>query len=103
MQRSLALPSVGQRVLVSGTHLVPMTRFFITVTQLLFICGALSDERTGLCSLQLLLVLASTVIFECEYCCIDSKILLSQIRDPPRPNLEVHPLRSRVSWVSPKQ
>jgi hypothetical protein len=44
-------------------------------------CGALSDERTG--RLQMLLVLASAVIFESEYRGTRDHILLSQIRDSP--------------------
>jgi hypothetical protein len=45
--------SVGLSVLVSGTPLRPMTRFFFCRTfALLFVLGRLSDERTGLQSVS---------------------------------------------------
>jgi hypothetical protein len=39
--------SVGQAVLVSGSHLEPMTRFFFLSDDFLM-CGTFSDERMGL-------------------------------------------------------
>jgi hypothetical protein len=57
---------------------------FIIVRQLrVFLCGALSLTRGRVCCLQLLLVLASAVIFGSESHRTRGLILLSQIRDLP--------------------
>jgi hypothetical protein len=78
--------SVGQSVLVSSIHLGPKNRFLFAVRQLrVCLCGAPSLTIGRVCRLQLLLVLASTVILGSESRANDD-ILLSQFRDSP--NLE---------------
>jgi hypothetical protein len=56
-------------------------QIFITVRQLLVWCGALSVTRGRVCRLQLLLALASAVIFGSDSRGTRDHILLSQIRD----------------------
>jgi hypothetical protein len=59
-------------------------QIFITVKQLRVCwCGVLSLTREQVCRLQLLLALASTIIFGSESCGTRDRILLSQIWDFP--------------------
>jgi hypothetical protein len=76
---------------------------FITVRQLRVCwCGALSLTRGRVCHLQLLLVLASAVIFGSESRGTLDHILLSQIRDFPfRRLLQLAGLRWRYSIPLP--
>jgi hypothetical protein len=68
----------------------------------LLMCGALSDERTGL-SLQLLLALASSVILGSKLSRTRDRILLSQIRDFPFCRLlRLSVLRWRYSALPPR-
>jgi hypothetical protein len=60
-------------------------------------CGAPDLKRGRVCRLQLLLVIASSVILGSESCRTDGHILLSQIRDSP--NLEG---QIPYLYVSPK-
>jgi hypothetical protein len=72
-------------------------QIFISVKQLrLCWCGALSLTRGRICRLQLLLALASAVIFGSESSGTRDHMLLSQIRDFPFRRL----LRLRVQWDS---
>jgi hypothetical protein len=81
-------------------------QIFITVKQLRVCwCGAISLTRKRVCRVQLLLVLASTVILGSESRGTRDYILLSQIRDSP--NLEgqvpvfISP-RNRVTQLYPQ-
>jgi hypothetical protein len=78
-------------------------QIFITVRQLRACwCGALSLMRGRICHLQLLLAIASVVIFESESCGTLDHILLSQIRDFPfRRLLRLAGLRWRYSNQRP--
>jgi hypothetical protein len=80
-----------------------MTRFFITVGQLRVCwCGALSLTRGWVCCLQLLLALASAVIFGSESRGTRDHILLSEIRDISfRHLLRLAGLRCRYSTPPP--
>jgi hypothetical protein len=88
--------SVGQSVLVSGTQ------NFITVRQLRVCwCGATSLTRGRVCSLQLLLCLASSFTLGSESRSTHDHILLSQIGTLP--NLRARSLylcRPRTGWPS---
>jgi hypothetical protein len=80
--------SVGQPVLVSHSHLKPITRFLFSVWQLRASwCGAPSLARGRVCNLlvQLLLGLARAVTLGSKSLRTHDHILLSQIRSP---NLE---------------
>jgi hypothetical protein len=78
-------------------------QIFITVGQLCVCwCEALSLTRGPICGLQLLLVLASAVIFRSESRGTRDHILLSQIRDFPfRRLLRLAGLRWRYSTPPP--
>jgi hypothetical protein len=80
-------------------------QIFITVRQLRVCwCGALSLTRRWVCRLQLLLTLASTVIFWSESRGTRDHILLSQIRDFPFLRLlRLAGLRWRDSFPSASQ
>jgi hypothetical protein len=80
--------SVGQSVLVSGTHLGPLTIFFsfckIIFRQLWVCwCGTPSLTRGRVCSFQLLLGLASAVVLGSKSRRTHDYILVSQIWDSP--------------------
>jgi hypothetical protein len=84
----------------------PRDQIFITVRQLrVSWCGAPCLTRGRVCRLQMLLVLASTVIVGSESRGTHKQILLSQIRDSP--NLEgqvpvfIYP-RNRVAELYPQ-
>jgi hypothetical protein len=81
--------SVGQSVLVSSTHLGLTITFLLLPVAGLLMWGALSDERTGLTFIKLLLALASAVILGSESRETHDRILLSQIRDFPNLELQV--------------
>jgi hypothetical protein len=80
--------SVGQSVLVSGTHLGPATNFSFSLKFSLDSCGfvfciALSDERTGfLFTVQLLLGLARAATLGSKSHRTHGHILLSHLRLP---------------------
>jgi hypothetical protein len=95
LKLSCDLPSVGQSVLVSGSHLQLMTRCFSVLTIAGFLmCGVLSDERIGLYLLvQLLLVLVRAVTFRFKSRRTRDHILLSHLESP---NLE-----ARSPFISP--
>jgi hypothetical protein len=74
-------------------------QIFVTVRQLQVSCGALPLTRGQVCSLQLLLALASAVILGSES---RTRILLSQVRDFPfRRLLRLVGLRWRYSTPPP--
>jgi hypothetical protein len=81
-------------------------QIFITVRQLQVCwCGALSLTWEWVCRLQLLLVLASTVILGSESCGTRDHILLSQIRDSPNLDGQIHVFitsRNRVAQLYPQ-
>jgi hypothetical protein len=52
------------------------------------------------CSLQLLVVLASTVILRYDSCGTRDHILLSQIRDPPEMEGQIPVFKSPRNWVA---
>jgi hypothetical protein len=86
---------IGQFNSVSIPHLVPKTGFLLSTDICRFFdVGAHSLMGGRVCRLQLLLVLASTVILVSESSETHDHILLSQIRDSP--NLEV-----RSSYLYP--
>jgi hypothetical protein len=73
--------SVGQSVLLSGTHLGPVTKLSIFIQLKVCSCGALSLTRGRCCSLQLLLSLVSEVFVVSEFLGTHYHISLSQISD----------------------
>jgi hypothetical protein len=76
--------SVGQSVLDKAPMWGSRPNFYYCLTATgLFWCGALSLTRGRVCPLQLLLGLASAVIFGCESRGTRDRILLSQIRGFP--------------------
>jgi hypothetical protein len=81
-------------------------QIFITVRQLRVCgCGVLSLTRERVCRLQLLLVLASAVILGSESGGTHDHILLSQIRDSPNLEGQVHIFmspRNRVAQLYPQ-
>jgi hypothetical protein len=78
--------SVGQSVLMSSPHLGPKTRFLLLSDSCKFVdVGPPSRQRGRICRLQLLLVLAITVILGSESCRTHDHVLLSQIRESPPP------------------
>jgi hypothetical protein len=84
--------SVGQSVLVSGTHLGPATNFFFhleIVSRQLQVCYFIASSLTrGLvCNLLLPLVLASTVPLWSESRGTQDHILLSQFLRLPQPGV----------------
>jgi hypothetical protein len=77
--------SVGQSVLVSGSHLEPMTRFLFSVRRLrVSCCGAPSLTRGWVCNLlvQLLLGLARAVVLGSKSRGPHDRILQSHLRLP---------------------
>jgi hypothetical protein len=78
-------------------------QIFIIVRQLwVCVCGALSPTRGRVCRLQLLLALASAVIYGSDSRGTRDRILLSQIRDFPfRRLLRLAGLRWRYSTPPP--
>jgi hypothetical protein len=77
------LQSVGQSVLVSGTHLEPMTRFILSLWRLrVFLYGAPSLTRGWVCNLlvRLLLGIARAVTLGSKSRRTHGHILLSHLR-----------------------
>jgi hypothetical protein len=80
--------SVGQSVLVSGTHLGPMTNFSFSLkfpldSCCLLFCSTLSDKRMGLYfTVQLLLGLARALTLRLKSYRTPGHILLSNLRLP---------------------
>jgi hypothetical protein len=74
--------TLGQPVLVSGTHLGPKTRFVLLSDS----CGFVNVTRGRICPLQLLLALTRAITLGSEYRGTHEHISLSQIRNAP--NLE---------------
>jgi hypothetical protein len=91
--------SIGQSVLVSGTHLGPMARFLLLSVAGLLMRGTLSGERTSL-ELQLLLGFTSAVILGSEPRRTHDHILLSHIRKGQGPEC-ISP-RNRVDQLYPQ-
>jgi hypothetical protein len=82
--------SVGESVLVSGTHLKPETNFspfffnyYWAVTDLLMLAPSLTRSR--ICSFQFLLGIASTAFLRSEFHAINEHILLSPFLRLPQP------------------
>jgi hypothetical protein len=77
--------SIGQSLLVSGSHLESMTRFLFSVWQLwVSWCGSPSLKRGQVCNLlvQLLLGIARAVTLGSKSCRTHGHILLSHVRLP---------------------
>jgi hypothetical protein len=89
--------SVGQSVLMSGTHLGPIAIFFNYLYRQFRVCwwGVPSLTSGQICSLQSLLGPASTVIFGSKSLRTHDLILLSQIWDCPT-------WRNRVTQLYPQ-
>jgi hypothetical protein len=106
LSRSVILrPTVSRSVCLGKRH--PSGAYdhiFVIVRQLrVCSCGTLSLARGRVCRLQLLLVIASAVIFASESHGTHDHILLSQIRDFPfRRLLRLAGLRWRYSTLPPK-
>jgi hypothetical protein len=82
--------SVGQSVLVSGTHLGPATKIpllsLLIFWQLLVCwCGAPSLTRSWVCSFQFLLSIASAVLLSSKFHGTHKHILLSLFSRLPQP------------------
>jgi hypothetical protein len=97
--------SVGQSVLVSSTHLGLTTRFLLLRHLRVCWCGVLPLMRERVCHLQFLLFLASAVILGSESRGTHDHILLFQIRDSPKLEVQVSVFispRTRLAQLYPQ-